>query len=122
MDSSVIELTTTYYKTAFSFFIIGVAGNFLSFVVFSRKQFKRNSISVYCRALAIVNSLVLLIQFPLVVSQMFYGVDLYAISDSVCKFTAYVTMCVPPISAWILVSFSLDKLICVMFPHKYKIL
>lgn len=118
MDNTIEEWKNVYFKIQFCTTITGLIGNGISFVVFSRKQFKRNSINVYCRALAFFNSLVILLQFPNIVSQLFYGIDLYVTSDSVCKFTNFASSYFPSISAWILVAFALDKLICVMFPQR----
>lgn len=110
-----------FYKIQLSFMLMGVMGNFISFVIYSRKSFARNSINVYCRALAISNSLVILLQIPNCIALLFYSIDLYTTSDSICKFSVYASTVLPSNSSWILVVFALDKLVCVMFPSRYKL-
>ena len=44
--------------------VVGVAGNFLSIAVLSRKRMRHTATSVYLRLLAIVDALVLLVNLP----------------------------------------------------------
>jgi hypothetical protein len=89
--------------------LIGVIGNILSFIVFSRRKFQNNSINVYCRALAIVD-LFCIIQFIYDITTNYFNYDLYIATNSACKFFFFVIFCISPTSGWILVAFSIDKM------------
>ena len=90
--------------------IIGLLGNILTFMVFSRKKFRKNSISVYCRALAIFDSFIVYIAVVLFYF-VFYKTFIARLSDSMCKFYFYVKLAFSSIPGWILIAFSIDKII-----------
>ena len=119
---NLIEIVEMLRKVKLGCLLAGIIGNLIVFLVFSRKSFQNNSVNIYCRALAISDSLIILLQIPTMVSIIFYGSDIYATSDAICKFTLYAAVFLPPISSWNLVVFALDKLACVMFPNRYKTL
>jgi hypothetical protein len=89
---------------------VGLVGNFLSFLVFSRKTFRNYSIGVYCRALAIADSFIL---YRLVFDLFNYlnNTTLSYQSDFLCKLNGYMQIGLSPISIWVLVAFSVDKMI-----------
>jgi hypothetical protein len=90
--------------------LIGIIGSIISFIVFSRKTFRNNSISTYSRALAVIDCLTLiqLVQdmYRLTLTQMFYNQ-----SDFTCKIFYYFWMEYTSIPGWILVAFSIDKML-----------
>lgn len=88
---------------------LGLIGNVISFLVFSRKKFKKNSISTYCRALAIFDSLIL---FELIqnVGQLF-SFSIINQNEIICKLFFYILALFSSIPAWILVAFSIDKML-----------
>ena len=51
---------------------IGLIGNLLTIIVFLRKTFRNNSISTYCRALAVVECLTLS-NFAIALFQLLYN-------------------------------------------------
>lgn len=88
---------------------LGIIGNILSFIVFSRPVFRKNSISVYCCALAIfdcftINQLIMDIYH-------FYYYFPPEHSEIICKLFYYITIAFSGIPAWILVAFSIDKIL-----------
>ena len=91
---------------------VGLLGNVISFVVFSRKTFSNNSISTYCRALAIFDSLVI---FELIQNsgQVFsnFTFSIINLNDINCKIFFYMMALYSSIPAWILVVFSIDKML-----------
>jgi hypothetical protein len=107
-------------KVRFGVISVGLIGNFITFAIFSRKSFQKNSINVYCRALALVDSIILLFQFVGDVNLIFYNLNLYWNSNALCKISTYVFVALPPVSGWIIVAFSLDKLISVLAPNRYR--
>lgn len=88
---------------------IGTIGNAISIIVFSRKTFRNNSISTYCIALAIFDSLAL-IEFITDIGYLAYGVNLADKSDAFCKISFYFSTILNAIQPCILVVFSIDKL------------
>ena len=88
---------------------IGLIGNILSIIIFSRKTFRSNSISTYCIALAICE-LWNLTEFITVVYTLAQNKFLYDQSDSFCKFYYSTNTWLASIHPWIMVAFSLDKL------------
>lgn len=90
--------------------IIGLIGNLISFIIFSRKKFRKNSISTYCRVLAVFESLVL-VELIVNVGQIFFNILIIDLSDVACKIFFYVSAEYASMSAWTLVAFSLDKML-----------
>ena len=89
---------------------LGLIGNILSIIIFSRKTFRNNSISTYCIALALCelwNLLVFIIDIYTLTQNKF----LYDQSDSLCKLTYGIITYTASIQPWIMVAFSLDKLL-----------
>ena len=94
----------------FAFIVIGLIGNVISFIVFSRPVFKKNSISTYYRALAIfdcftINELIATAYL------LFFGEFLPQNSDTACKTYFYLGMAFTSVSGWILIAFSIDKIL-----------
>jgi len=109
MDS---EQNFLYIKTIVTLIMafIGVIGNIISFIVFSRKTFRKNSISIYCRALAVFDSNIL----SHAVMNLIILINGYSAafsSDIACELYGYVMYAVGSIPGWILIAFSVDKLL-----------
>lgn len=99
---------------------IGFIGNVISFLIFSRKTFRKNSISTYCRALAIFD---MLIVYQLVIDlASLDNVYLPYLNDSLCKFYYFATVVVTTVPGWILVTFSLDKTLSMRRNNKIVVL
>lgn len=90
---------------------VGIIGNILSFIVFSRKKFQKNSISTYCRALAVFECLGII----QLIHDVYRFIDektfFYDLSDFNCKIFFYLWMEYMSIPGWILVAFSIDKML-----------
>ena len=89
---------------------IGFFGNVISFVIFSRKRFQKNSISTYCQALALIDCLTI-VEILDTFYQLIYKVDFINASDESCRAMSYIPTIYSSIPVWILVAFSLDKLL-----------
>jgi hypothetical protein len=89
---------------------IGFAGNILSFIIFSRKAFKNNSISTYFRAFSVMVSFTMF-QFAINVGILALNKDISAQSDVVCKLLYYTWPVYDSSAAWILMVFSIDKML-----------
>jgi hypothetical protein len=93
-----------------SVILLGLLGNFFSFLVFSRKTFAKYSISVYFRAMAMSECLVVY-KF---VHDIFYhvlSIRLSNVSNFWCKIHFYLLIGTLPVSVWLLAAFSIDKMI-----------
>jgi hypothetical protein len=90
--------------------ISGLIGNVISFLIFSRPVFKKNSISKYYRALAIFDCFTI---YDLIVSigLVFYDTFYVTYSDATCKLYFYFGMGFASIPGWILIAFSIDKVL-----------
>jgi hypothetical protein len=89
---------------------IGSIGNLLSIIVFSKKTFRNNSISTYCIALAIADCLSI-IQLINSVFYFQYNAYLMDLNDVFCKISSYATVLVSAIPPYIMVAFSIDKIL-----------
>lgn len=116
--SSIIKIINT---VRFSTTVVGLAGNVISFAVFSRKSFATNSINVYCRALALSDILVLTLQIVSDTASVFYDTNIYWTSNALCKFSVYGSEIFSGNSSWILVAFAIDKVLCMLNTTRYKL-
>ena len=89
---------------------IGLIGNLLSIIVFSRKSFRNNSISTYCIALSIFECITL-IQFINDMYNLVYNINLADQSDALCKLIDSSGVYLNSIQSWIMVAFSVNKLL-----------
>lgn len=90
--------------------LLGLVGNLISFLVFSRPAFANNSISTYSRALAVFESYTLgqlITDMILLTNQFFY---LANASPLWCKLSFYLNTAFAVIPGWILMAFSIDKI------------
>lgn len=97
---------------------IGFIGNILTFIVFSRKVFAKNSISTYCRCLAVFDC------FPLIrlvndIGTYFFNASLQSSNELWCKLSVYGTYSLSAVPSFILLLFALDKLIGVSNTNKF---
>ena len=89
---------------------IGFIGHIVSIMVFLRKPFRNNSISTYCIALAIAESLSL-VKFVDTIGYFVYNSDLSHLSEEICKSFTYLITLLSSIQPCIMVVFSIDKLL-----------
>ena len=89
---------------------IGVVLNIFSFVVFSRKTFRNNSISTYFRALSIFQCLII-IELTKDIPSFISNTLFFNMSDATCKLYFYLSLQSSSIPGWILVAFSIDKML-----------
>ena len=93
----------------FSVMLGGLIGNIITFIIFSRPAFEKNSISVYCRALSVFDSFTI-IHMVYEAAMAFFGYYLTNSSDLTCIVYHYVNLAFGPIPGWLLIAFSIDKL------------
>lgn len=108
--------TETDFETAFRLVKIttisaGLVGNLVTFLVYSRKTFQKNSMSTYCRALVVAECMILA-QLLTELSMLFKKIAPLNMSDFMCKTVMYIFMEMSAIPGWILVALSVDKALC----------
>ena len=108
MSSSTADFDNVMRYVKIVMVSIGLAGNIITFIVFSRKAFMKNSIRTYCRALAVSQCLTL-IQLITDVNYLVNKTTLLNINDGWCKAVMYIQTENNAIPGWILVAFSVDK-------------
>lgn len=94
--------------------LIGLFGNTVGFIVFSRRSLTKFPARNIYRTLAVMDSFYLLhiiLQYLL----YFNGLSIRLISDFSCKVVRYLNYSLAPISAWLLVYLSIHKFICIRF-------
>ena len=89
---------------------ISLIGNVISIIIYSRKTFRNNSISTYCIALS-MNEFFALLRFTSNIYILAYNVNLIDQSDVLCKVYTYISTIYAAVQAWIIVAFSIDKLL-----------
>ena len=92
---------------------IGLIGNVISFLVFSRPVFRKNSISTYFRALAVFDCFTIS-ELVSTIYLLCYGLFYPQFSDFACKAYFYIGMAFGSIPGWILIAFSIDKVLNMM--------
>lgn len=116
MDINYIIAVSTKIRLVIT--IIGLLGNIAAFIIFSRKRFQTNSMGIYCRALAITDSLIIFLQTTGDFATVFFNINLYPLTTISCKLSTFFFVIGPPTSSWILVLLSLDKTIQITFPNR----
>ena len=110
MDSFQATFSFTIRVLTVAIILLGLIGNGITFIVFSRKTFLKNSISLFCRALAISDSFTLymaVVYFYLIL----YNYSISSYSDTMCKLNFYISYALGSIPGWILIAFSIDKVL-----------
>ena len=98
---------------------LGIIGNLISFIVFCRPVFRKNSISVYCCALAVFDCFVLN-QLIMDIYLLFFDYFPPNYSEITCKIYYYISTAFSNIPAWILVSFSIDKMLSMKTSKRFE--
>lgn len=96
---------------------IGILGNLLMFIVYSHGNLHRMSVSVYFRAIAA------LVLFKIVFSYVITPLKRLVIRNELSfKLEIYLWNLLVPITVWLEVAVSVDRLFNILFPLKFKIL
>jgi hypothetical protein len=101
--------------------LVCLAGNLITFVVYSRKTFRNRSFSFYVRMLNIVDSLGALL-FLRIVYRLGYGINTNTINQFFCTFGSYSIMCITVMSAHLLCMISFDRMASIVFINRFGFL
>ena len=100
--------------------ILGLIGNILAISVFSRSPLRRQSYSFYCRIMAYSDNVLLLYTFKNW-SDLTLDANLELLSPFFCRFSEFVPHIAGYISHWMLALVSIDRLVVIVYPNRYKI-
>lgn len=93
-------------------FVLGIIGNILGFLIFSRKKFEKLAIRNLLRYLAVLDSFYL---FQIIADYLTYlfNIDIRLISSNWCKVFTYFNYSLCPIASWTLVVISIERTISI---------
>ena len=100
---------------------VGLIGNALCFLVYSRKFFAKTSCGFYLRALSVSDIALNLTRFLTFIYQGL-GTKIIDYSPAICKFYYFATFTTGPISAWIEALVSFDRAVHIVAPNKLQFL
>lgn len=89
--------------------IIVTFGNIISFIIFSRKTFWRISVSIYCRALALFDTINNSLSTLIYVYYIMYDFFILNYSDFIYALFSYGYYTLASIPGWFLVAFTIDS-------------
>lgn len=94
----------------FGVILMGLIGNAITYIIYSRPVFRKNSISTYCRALALFECFTI-VDLIYEYGITFFNTFLANYSDVACVVYYYIGLAFGSIPGWILIAFSVDKLL-----------
>ena len=112
--------TIVYKYVCLSIFIIGVIGNFLSVLVFSRSSLRHRSCAVYFLALAITDIASLFASFVDTVLPSYNNLALTTKSLFICKMNPLMIYFTTDLSNFLLAVASIDRAVSIQCPIKSK--
>ncbi len=113
----VLEWQITTYSAPI-ILTIGIIGNIVSFLIFSRKSLNYTVNSIFFRALALFDIITLLEISEYVF--FIFNIDTISMNVWSCKISFYIIWVAKSCSAWTLVLMSLERVIGIWMPHKLK--
>jgi hypothetical protein len=115
-----LKLAQTIFLSFFPLvFLIGLFGNIVSLLIYSKKRFQNTFFNVYFRFLNIVY----LCSLSYIIIDFLnyqFGSNLETISVYSCKIVYYYFYILAPNGSWILVVVSLNSMLSVLYPTKFK--
>ncbi len=100
--------------------LLGFTGNLIAFVTFSRKRFQNTVFSTYFRFLTFTDSTTLLLYSLFKFFQFEIDFNIRVLSVHSCRLFTIIAYAVPATSGWMTAVISLDRMISVKLPTKFK--
>ena len=101
---------------------IGLIGNLIGIIIFSRKSFRKKIKSCLLYILVASNNMIYLVFRILVDLLINFEIKLRTLSNTSCKLIRYLDFVIGPISSWLLVFISIEKFISIKYPSRKHIL
>ena len=118
MSDILNKITTIVVFTFPLISIIGVCTNALSYIVFSRRRFQNTIFRVYFRFLIITDTFALLLPINKLLEWNF-NIYISDHSNFLCKLRSYFAYTVIPVSGWMIVIISLDRMLSILYPARF---
>ena len=99
----------------------GFIGNFFIFQIYSNTSLRKYSISIYFRAIAIFDSL-MLVNAIIYFLYINFNVDVAILNIVTCKLREYFVYVNGSISPWIVVVVSIDRFMSIRFPRRFPLI
>ena len=112
--------TIVYKYICLTIFVIGVIGNLLSVLVFSRPSLRRRSCAIYFLALAMTDIASLCASFIDTVLPSYNNVSLTIKSVFICKMNPLMVYFTTDLSNFLLAVASIDRAVSIQWPQKSK--
>ena len=105
-----------------SLLFVALIGNLVAFAVFSMPSYRHSLTSMLFRVLAVADTMAVVIfdgfgTLPRIVS----GKNFIVRNTATCKFFVPLHMWSRSFSAWVLVIVGLERIICILYPHRAKV-
>jgi hypothetical protein len=113
------DIINVFGKLFLAIHFMTILGSAISCIIFSRKAFKKSSIGIYCRSLAVFD-LYITYNFVLGIVTLFPNTEFILASDLICKLAYFISSGISSIPGWVLVAFSFDQLIIVSRTDRFK--
>ena len=98
------------------FLLVGLTGNVISFLVFSRKRMRDTTASVYLRFLSVFDTLVLLTSVLRHLIRNFTYMDVRKFSDFACRLHVWVSSSSRQVAIWLLCVIAIDRMLLIKHP------
>ena len=102
--------------------VIGTIGNLITFLIYTRVEFRRTSIGFYYSCLAVVDTVALYVGSIKYYIKAKYDYNLTTESVFACKFLTSSIYFLAQLSAWITVIASIDRLFSIVRPLHYSLI
>ena len=102
--------------------LFGKFGNVMIIVIHSRQGAVMSALSVYFIALAVSDLTLLYVNVFISWVYYFFKINLGILHGVVCKLYIWITYVAGILSAWILVAMTVQRAICVIWPHRANVL
>ena len=101
---------------------VGIPGNILTILVMRKKKFRDQNLSVLFTALSLSDTF-WLVFLPLKdIYEMLTGINIQNLTAISCKLVTTIIWIFNMMSNWILVAITLERALCILVPHRYKVL
>ena len=101
---------------------VGIPGNILTIIVMRKKKFRAQNLSILFIALSLSDTFWLLFLPLKDIYEILTGTNIQNLTAISCKLVTTIIWIFSMMSNWILVGITLERALCILIPHRYKVL
>ena len=101
---------------------VGIPGNILTIIVTRKKKFRAQNLSILFIALSLSDTFWLLFLPLKDIYEILTGTNIQNLTVISCKLVTTIIWIFSMMSNWILVAITLERALCILIPHRYKVL